>query len=60
MVEIKSGLVPQVTRGFHLACEDLAPDARFVVHAGADRYPVGAGLEAIGLRALAEALAAAS
>lgn len=55
-VEIKRSLSPTVTRGFHAARADLAPARSFVVHAGLDRYPLGAGVEAIGVAAMASLL----
>jgi predicted AAA+ superfamily ATPase len=55
-IEIKRSLSPKVERGFHNAREDLAPDKSFVVYAGEDRYPLGEGLTAIGLRQLADLL----
>lgn len=55
-IEIKRSLSPKVERGFHNAREDLAPDQSFVVYAGEDRYPLGQGIEAIGLRQLADLL----
>jgi len=51
-IEIKRGLVPRIEKGFHLACEDIAPARRFVVYAGEDRYPLDRDTEAIGLPAL--------
>lgn len=58
-VEIKRGLSPRIDKGFHLACEDLKPTRRFVVYSGDERYPLGAGIEAINLRDLARELIAA-
>jgi predicted AAA+ superfamily ATPase len=55
-IEVKRGTVPSVSRGFHSALSDLEPARAFVVHSGVDRYPKGEGIEAIGLRALAEEL----
>jgi uncharacterized protein len=52
-IEIKRGLSPGVTRGFHSACQDIEPSRRFVVYPGRDRYPISDGLEAIGLREMA-------
>jgi predicted AAA+ superfamily ATPase len=51
-IEIKSGAVPSVAKGVHMAIADLKPAASFVVYAGEERYPIGAGIEAIGLREL--------
>ena len=56
-VEIKRGLAPAVTRGFRVAIEDIQPDRALIVHGGEDRYPKGSGIEAIGLRELADDLA---
>ena len=60
-VEIERALAPAVGRGFRAALADLNPDRAFLVHGGSDdgddRYPKGEGVEAIGLRTLAEELA---
>ena len=56
-IEIKRGLAPAVEKGFRVALDDVKPDRAFLVHGGDDRYPKGGGVEAIGLRALAEELA---
>ena len=58
-IEVKLGLAPKVTRGFHSACEDIAPTSAFVVYAGSERYPLAANVEVIGLRELAAMVAAA-
>ncbi len=58
-VEIKYGQTPRVSRGFHAAVEDIRPERTFVVHSGEKRYPLRAGVEAIGLRELATLLAEA-
>ena len=59
-IEIKRSLSARVGRGFRLACADLEPGQAFVVHAGGDRYPLSATLEAIGVRELAGELCARS
>ena len=56
-IEIKRGLAPAVSRGFRTALDDVQPDRAFIVHGGEDRYPKGSGVEAIGLRELANELA---
>ncbi len=56
-VEIKRRLAPSLEKGFRVALDDVKPDRAFLVHGGDERYPKGAGVEAIGLRALAEELA---
>ena len=57
-IDVKLGLAPKVARGFHSACEDIAPTSVFVVYAGAERYPLAANVEVIGLRELAAMVAA--
>lgn len=56
-IEIKRSLAPKVEKGFRVALADLGLDRAFLVYPGEERYPKGDGIEAIGLRALAEALA---
>jgi predicted AAA+ superfamily ATPase len=59
-IEIKRGGAAKVERGFHAALADIRPDKAFVVYSGQERYPKGKGIEAIGVRAMAEELAALS
>lgn len=56
-IEIKRGLAPALGRGFHAARADLGPARAFVVHSGADRYPLAEGIEAIGVRDMVAVLA---
>lgn len=58
-VEIKRSLHPKPERGFHHACADLTPARAWVVYPGNERFPLGNGVEAIGLPDLAVALVAA-
>lgn len=55
-IEIKHGLTPRPSRGFHNALEDLKPSRAFVVHSGQDRYPLAPNVEAIGLQELMQNL----
>ncbi|HJN77730.1 MAG TPA: ATP-binding protein [Myxococcota bacterium] len=55
-IEVKFGLVPKVSRGFHNARADIRPDRSFVVYGGADRLPLTRGVEAISLQELAREL----
>lgn len=48
-IEIKRGLSPRLGKGFQLACEEIKPDKKFLVHSGEDSYPIDHGVEAIGL-----------
>jgi uncharacterized protein len=52
-VEVKRSLSPKVERGFHAACDDLAPVRKFVVYPGTERYRIAPDIEAISLAGLA-------
>ncbi len=52
-IEVKLGLAPRPSRGFHNARIDLTPSRTFMVGAGDARYLVAEGIEVIGLRELA-------
>ena len=56
-IEIKRGSAPKVEKGLRIARDDLQPDRTFLVHSRDEHYPMGGGIEAIGLAALADALA---
>jgi uncharacterized protein len=58
VVEVKRSLSGKPGRGFYSACADLNPRRRFVVHASDDHHAVGDAIEAIGVRGMAELLAA--
>ena len=55
-IEVKRSLSAKLKKGFYHACEDIQPHKCFVVYAGADRYPVSEGVEAIGLAEMARVL----
>lgn len=48
-IEIKRSSAPKVSKGFHIACDDLRPRRRLVVHAGDDDFPLPGGAEALSL-----------
>ncbi|TGQ47011.1 ATP-binding protein [Mesorhizobium sp. M00.F.Ca.ET.216.01.1.1] len=56
-IEIKRGLTPAVSKGFHVAIQDLSPRRSFIVYSGIDRYPISEDVEAIGIREMASMLA---
>ena len=56
-IEIKRRLDPKPGRGFFSACEDVNPEARFVVYPGAERYRVSRCTEAISLAQLLREIA---
>lgn len=51
-VEIKRGLTPKLSHGFHYAVADLNPSASWVVYSGQERYFLSAGVEAVSLPGL--------
>jgi hypothetical protein len=57
-LEIKRSPSAKPERGFHFTCDDLNPRRRFLINSGDERYPIGPGLEAVGLTAMAGILAA--
>ena len=55
-IEVKLGLTPRPSRGFHNACGDIEPERSFIVYSGDERYPLSQDVEAIGLREMAAVL----
>lgn len=51
-IEIKSSSAPKVSKGYHIACEDLKPTRKFVVYSGTDHFPLKHGIEAISITGL--------
>ena len=51
-IEIKRSLSPRLERGFHAACEDLAPARKFVVYPGRERYRLAPDIEVLALEEL--------
>jgi uncharacterized protein len=56
-VEIKRSLEPRLSKGFHHACADIRPEAKFVVYPGGERFKMSNGVEAINVAELAHLLA---
>lgn len=55
-IEIKRSLTPKLERGFHLACDDIQPERRYVVYGGVEAFPVAAHVEALSLADLCQRL----
>jgi len=55
-IEIKRSSAPRLSKGFHQARVDLEPEHCFVVYPGRERYPLAAGVDAIGVSQLADVL----
>jgi predicted AAA+ superfamily ATPase len=49
VIEIKRNSAPRLSKGFHIACEDIQPDKKFVIYSGKDTFPMGDGITAISL-----------
>lgn len=49
VIEVKRSLAPKLERGFYHACEDVQPEARFVVMAGNEAFPLRNDTLALGL-----------
>lgn len=55
-IEIKRSSSPSLSKGFHIACDDIKADKRYVVYSGKDRFPIGEGVTAIPLADLMQEL----
>ncbi|MDR2769302.1 MAG: ATP-binding protein [Puniceicoccales bacterium] len=55
-IEIKSGVIPKTSKGFHIAIEDIQPTKAFIIHGGRGQYPMDKNLNAIGLPEMVQAL----
>ena len=55
-VEIKRTTAPKLTRGFHAACQDVKPAAKWVVYTGNERYMMRDNINVVPLPVLMEEL----
>jgi predicted AAA+ superfamily ATPase len=55
-IEVKRKAVPTLSKGFHIGCEDIKADQRFVVYSGQDRFSLGEGVTAIPLNEIMKML----
>lgn len=60
VVEAKLSLSPSMTKGFHQARRDVAPDRAFLAYPGQDRYVKSRDVEVIGVRELVGEVAGTS
>ncbi|MCF2520600.1 ATP-binding protein [Dyadobacter sp. CY351] len=50
-IEIKKSFYPKLSKGFHVACEDLKPERKFVIYSGNDTFFLGEDIMAISISA---------
>jgi predicted AAA+ superfamily ATPase len=55
-IEIKRNSAPSLSRGFHIACDDIKADKRYVVYSGKDKFSVGQQAIAIPLPVIMQEL----
>ncbi|NBV14844.1 MAG: ATP-binding protein [Sphingobacteriia bacterium] len=53
-IEIKRSTAPSISKGFHLACDEIKASQKFVVYNGTQRFPMTNGITAISLRGIVE------
>lgn len=53
-IEIKRAAAPSLSKGFHIACEDIKADKKFVLYPGVDKFSLGDKVTAISLTGLME------
>ena len=51
-IETKLTSAPRLSKGFHLACEDLKPSRKIIIHGGGESFPMLNGIEAISSKAI--------
>ena len=50
-IEIKRSLEPKLNRGFHSACADVEPEAKYVIYPGREEFTMAGDVQVIGLAA---------
>ncbi len=56
-IEVKRSLDPRPRKGFHSGCQDVCPEAKFVVYPGDERYRIAEDIEAVTVLDLANEVA---
>lgn len=59
-IEVKHSTTPKLTKGFHLACQDIKPDNKFVVYSGKETFKTKDGVIVVSLPQILEMLNLAS
>jgi uncharacterized protein len=55
-IEIKRSHAPAVSKGFHIAADDVKATRRFVVHSGKEQFPIGQQVQAVSVPGLQQLL----
>lgn len=55
-IEIKRSSAPALSKGFHIACDDIKADRKLVAYSGTDKFSMGDGVTAIPLVMLMQEL----
>ncbi len=55
-IEVKRTTAPRLTKGFHHACDDIEPTAKWVVYAGDEEYKLRDGITVLPLARMMELL----
>ncbi|PIE02786.1 MAG: ATPase [Acidobacteria bacterium] len=48
-IEIKHSTIPKLTKGFHLACQDILPARKYIVYSGKETYKTKEGVIVVSL-----------
>jgi len=48
-IEIKRSSVPSISKGFHIACDDIKATRKYILYSGSDTFSMGNGVTAISL-----------
>ncbi len=55
-IEVEHSTTPKLTKGFHLACQDIKPDHKFVVYSGKETFKTKDSVIVISLPQMLEML----
>lgn len=48
-IEVKRSSAPKTTKGFHLGCDDIKADKKYLIYPGSERFSLGNDTEAINI-----------
>ena len=56
-IEIKRSAAPSLSKGFHIACDDIKADRKYVVYSGQDSFSMSQDVKAVSLASLMREIA---